>query len=82
MGDSNDILIFMLTLVHDVARIEFVGVTEERPNKEAHKSYDLLNAAQRSLWEGCSTHTELSIIIRMLNIQIESNVPWDALTNF
>ena len=43
--------------------------TEEPPNMDAQKFYDMLNAAQRPLWMGCKSHTELSVPLRMMSIK-------------
>ena len=48
---------------------------DEQPNASAQHFYDLLQAAQRPLWEGCTTHTELSVALKMLSIKTEYNIP-------
>lgn len=61
-----------LTLV--TKRDEFVSSMEEQqPNIESKKLYDLLKAAQRLLWEGCSIHNELSVIVRLLRRKTKYN---------
>ena len=46
---------------------------EEPPNMDAQKFYDMLNAAQRPLWMGCTSHTELSVALRMMSIKSDYN---------
>lgn len=53
---------------------QFEQPIEEPPNKEAKVFYDLLQSAQRPLWDGCDTHSELSMAVRMLSIKAEGNI--------
>ena len=46
---------------------------EELLNMGAQKFYDMLNATQRPLWIGCKSHTELSIVLRMMSIKFDYN---------
>jgi predicted amino acid-binding ACT domain protein len=50
------------------------GNIEEPPNREAKKFYDLLHSSQRPLWEGCVSHSELSMVVKMLTIKAEGNI--------
>lgn len=55
---------------------------EELPNVEAQHLYELLQAAQQSLWSDCTTHYKLSIVLHMLNIKINFNMSWDCFNQF
>ncbi|XP_057426300.1 uncharacterized protein LOC130719704 [Lotus japonicus] len=47
---------------------------EESPNKDAQEFYDLLHAAQKPLWSGCTNHTELFTVVRLLTIKSDGNI--------
>ncbi|XP_057445010.1 uncharacterized protein LOC130737272 [Lotus japonicus] len=47
---------------------------EQSPNKDAQEFYDLLHAAQKPLWPGCTNHTELSTAVRLLTIKSDGNI--------
>jgi hypothetical protein len=53
---------------------QFEQHMEEPPNREAKVFYDLLESAQRPLWDGCDTHSELSMAVKMLSIKVEGNI--------
>lgn len=53
---------------------QFEPQQEEPPNREAKLFYDLLQSAQRPLWEGCDTHSELSMAVELLTIKSEGNM--------
>ena len=53
---------------------QFEAHIEEPPNKEAKIFYELLQSAQRPLWDGCVDHSELSMAVRMLSIKAEGNI--------
>ena len=36
---------------------------EEEPNVEAKKIYDLLDAAKKPIWNGCTRGTQLSVTV-------------------
>jgi len=46
----------------------------DSPNSDDQKFYDLLQAAQKPLWPGCTNHTELSFAVRLLTIKSEGNM--------
>jgi hypothetical protein len=62
-------------MVLDTAGSEFGHYREstdfvnEPPNAEAQKFYDMLQAADTPIWEGCSSHSQLSLVSRLLNIK-------------
>ncbi|KAF7812383.1 uncharacterized protein G2W53_033359 [Senna tora] len=48
--------------------------SDEPPNQDAKKFYDLLKATEKPLYEGCSRHTRFSAVSRLLNIKSEFNM--------
>ncbi|XP_057993073.1 uncharacterized protein LOC131174052 [Hevea brasiliensis] len=52
----------------------FQDVMEEPLNPSAQKLYDMLQAASQEVWPGCETHSQLSVVIRMLNIKAEHHL--------
>ncbi|KAI0504324.1 hypothetical protein KFK09_015276 [Dendrobium nobile] len=62
-------------LIFDVTGHNLRSNVEEPPNAETQKFFELLHSAQKPIWEGCSTHSELSIAVRMLSIKTEYNIP-------
>ncbi|KAI0494048.1 hypothetical protein KFK09_024179 [Dendrobium nobile] len=62
-------------LIFDVAGHNLRSNVKEPPNAETQKFFELLHSAQKPIWEGCSTHSELSIAVRMLSIKTEYNIP-------
>ena len=46
----------------------------EPPNPSTQRLYDKLKVAQRPLWPGCNTHTELSLELRMMSIKSDYNM--------
>lgn len=46
----------------------------EEPNPNAAKFYKLLADAEQPLWEGCKTHSTLSVISMLMNIKSEHNM--------
>lgn len=48
--------------------------TEEYPNPDAQRFYDMLAAARRPLWEGCDKHSELSAALGALSLKADSNM--------
>ena len=68
-------------MIYDVARAETVRDAEQ-PNEAAQKFFDLLKAAERPIWEGCSTHTELSLAVRMLSLKTQYNIPRECFDQF
>ena len=47
---------------------------DDPPNVDAQKFYELLQAAEEPLYDGCETHTPLSAISQLLNIKSEYNL--------
>ena len=60
-------------IVNDVIITNEVNVNEQ-PNAKAQAFYDMLQAAQRPLWDGCG-QTELSNAIRLMSIKSDYNMP-------
>ena len=42
---------------------------EEAPNLNAKKFYDMLNAVDEKLWDGCTTHSQMSAIARLFHMK-------------
>ncbi|XP_072079067.1 uncharacterized protein [Arachis hypogaea] len=61
---------------------QFEEHMEEPPNAEAKKFYDLLQSAQRPLFEGCMDHSELSMAVKMLSIKAKGNVSQQIFDDF
>ena len=61
-------------MVNDVIITNEVNVNEQ-PNVEAQAFYDILQATQRPLWDGCSNQTELSNVVRLMSIKSNYNMP-------
>ncbi|PKU84169.1 hypothetical protein MA16_Dca002681 [Dendrobium catenatum] len=55
---------------------------EEPPNAEIQKFFELLYSTQKQIWDGCSTHSELSITVRMLSFKTEYNILHDCFNDF
>ena len=47
---------------------------EENPNPTARQFYDMLDAANNPLWQGCENHSQLSVVARMLNIKADNHM--------
>ncbi|KAL6579029.1 hypothetical protein OROMI_009245 [Orobanche minor] len=47
---------------------------EEPPNPDAKKFYDMLEAANEPLWDGCEKHTKLSLVARLMSIKAENRM--------
>ncbi|XP_057803652.1 uncharacterized protein LOC131018985 [Salvia miltiorrhiza] len=65
------------TMVMDVATAQFHNVDdliEESPNPTAQHLYDMLKAADRELWPGCKTHTQLSLVARLMSLKSDNNM--------
>ncbi|XP_057775147.1 uncharacterized protein LOC130994128 [Salvia miltiorrhiza] len=65
------------TMVMDVATAQFHNVDdliEETPNPAAQHLYDMLKASDRELWPGCKTHTQLSLVARLMSLKFENNM--------
>ena len=68
-------------MVRDASNSEFMGsverdfqrTTDQSPNEEAQKFYQLLKSASSPLWEG-SAHSELSLAVRLMSIKSDWNV--------
>ncbi|MEJ1821277.1 hypothetical protein, partial [Escherichia coli] len=63
------------TMVMDAAGPQFnFAEPEEEPNAEARKFYDMLDAVDKPLWPGCSNHSQLSVVARLLSWKAENNI--------
>ena len=59
-------------LIIDAARPGFnVEDMEEVPNPTAQKFYDMLNAVDEKLWYGCTKHSQMSAVARLLHMKSE-----------
>ncbi|XP_052188767.1 uncharacterized protein LOC127799085 [Diospyros lotus] len=47
---------------------------EEEPNVDAQDFYEMLDNARTPIYDGCTTHTELSTAMRMLGIKADFNL--------
>ncbi|KAK7279978.1 hypothetical protein RJT34_25040 [Clitoria ternatea] len=47
---------------------------EEDPNLEVKRFYDWLVAAKTPLWDGCQSHTELSVSLAALSLKANYNL--------
>lgn len=47
---------------------------EEAPNPQAQQLYDMLSAADTELWPGCSNHSQLSLIARLITLKSENGL--------
>ena len=62
-------------------------IEEEAPNPKAQQFYDLLHASDEPLYSGCTRHSKLSAVSRMLHLKSEQNMPdihfnsWAGLIN-
>ncbi|XP_016177767.1 uncharacterized protein LOC107620058 [Arachis ipaensis] len=74
------------SMVVDAVGSEFMSQFEEHmeepPNTEAKIFYDLLQSAQRPLFEGCIDHSELSMAVKMLSIKAKGNVSQQIFDDF
>jgi hypothetical protein len=67
-------------MVLDAAGTEFGGgkgssaFVEELPNAETRKFYDILEAADTPIWDGCSNYSQLSLVSQLLNIKSENTI--------
>ena len=51
---------------------------DETPNKETQDFYDVLAASESPLFEGCTSHSELSASLQLLTIKAEHNLSQEA----
>ena len=64
------------TMVLDAAGPHFNNEnTDEPPNPDAQKLYDMLNAADNELWPGCKKHSQLSYVVRLMSLKAEYHWP-------
>jgi len=63
----------MDVMVNDAIRYGESNVVDG-PNENVASFYNLLQANQQPLFEGCSNHSELSAAIRLLSIKSEHNM--------
>ncbi|XP_038713445.1 uncharacterized protein LOC120007317 [Tripterygium wilfordii] len=47
----------------------------KQPNPEVQSFFDILYVAQSPLWDGCESHSELSVAVRLLSIKADYNMP-------
>lgn len=70
------------TMVMDAAGPSFAHDHQqsrtEEPNENTKAFFDILAAAQSPLFEGCTTHSELSASLRLLTIKSEHNISQEA----
>ncbi|EEC70236.1 hypothetical protein OsI_01010 [Oryza sativa Indica Group] len=58
----------------DAAGPNFCQNIEEPPNAEAASFFDMLDAANKPLWEKCGKHSQLSAVSRLLTIKSDHNM--------
>ena len=46
----------------------------EPPNLDTQRLYDILDALQRPLWDGCADHFDLSVALRLMSIKSQHNI--------
>ncbi|KAK1377006.1 hypothetical protein POM88_033199 [Heracleum sosnowskyi] len=63
----------MYNMVMDVAGPNFDPHSEEIPNAEAQKLYDMLHSSERELYDGCET-SQLSAMARMLSLKSDHHL--------
>ena len=68
-------------MVLDAAGPELVGNSndnddydDESSNSDTQRFYDVLVAANKPLWPGCTKHTELSLISRLMSVKSEGQM--------
>jgi hypothetical protein len=61
-------------MVMDAAGPGLEAVVDEPPNPVVRKFYDILEAADTLIWEGCTSHLQLSLVSRLLNIKFENTM--------
>lgn len=61
-------------MVLDAAGPNFCQNIEEPPNVEAASFFDMLDAADKPLWEKCGKHSQLSAVSRLLTIKSDHNM--------
>ncbi|XP_065874236.1 uncharacterized protein [Euphorbia lathyris] len=49
-------------------------MTEEEPNPESRKFFDMLRSLDEELYDGCENHSVLSMMARLLNIKSENHM--------
>ncbi|WP_330945466.1 hypothetical protein, partial [Streptococcus anginosus] len=69
-------------MIFNAAGPTFNEFHEETPNVEPQKFYDLLSASQKPIWDGCTTHTELLMVVRILSNKTQFNFPRDCFNQF
>lgn len=63
------------TMVLDAAGPDFnIDDMEEPPNPDAQTFYDMLQAADQELWPGCQSHSQLSLVARLMSLKSENNM--------
>ena len=75
-------------MVEDAARSMFPvsqltdddGNTEDEPNIGAKKIYDLLEAAKKPIWEGCTSGTQLSVTAEYIAMKSKYNLTESGFT--
>ena len=59
-------------MILDAIGLEFENdFMEEAPNLNAKNFYDLLNTVYEKLWDGCTTHSQMSAVARLLHMKSE-----------
>ncbi|XP_057770744.1 uncharacterized protein LOC130990533 [Salvia miltiorrhiza] len=62
-------------MVMDIAASQYnIQNIEEPPNPEAQLLYNMLKAADKELWPGCKTHSQLSLVARVMSLKAEGNM--------
>ena len=79
-GCTRMVLEAMAPAVRNPATVHSNTWEEQVPNPAAKGFYDMLQAADEPLWEGCQSYSRLQAATRLLNWKSECNVP-DATYN-
>ncbi|XP_057779596.1 uncharacterized protein LOC130998182 [Salvia miltiorrhiza] len=62
-------------MVMDIAASQYnIQNIEEPPNPKAELLYNMLKAADKELWPGCKTHSQLSLVARVMSLKAEGNM--------
>ena len=57
-------------MIVDAMGLEFEkDFTEEAPNPNAQKFYEMLNVVDEKLWDECTTHSQMSGVARLLHMK-------------
>jgi hypothetical protein len=55
-------------------------IVEEEPNADAARFFDLLKDSDEPLWDGCTNHSKLSVIIQVFTIKSDHELMRPGMT--